>query len=274
MERAPGVVYQAASALAVGGWQAQCAEAAWSALLSYDAATDAQSWNRRFNAAMGLASLLVARGRHDEAAAVLDSGVPWLHTRAHLSILNSVAAESPNGREAARLLWDYHHSGYAPDDAQGVYLWFLGIWEAEFGSAEEASLLADSLRSLTARKGSRTDSLLARSLRARATLARGDTLLAQALLSAIAPSKRRNDPWYPWESLARERLDLAELLLASGDYSGAHAVASDLDAPARPASDLAFLPASLSLRARAAERLGRDALARRYRARRATLEGG
>ncbi len=195
--------------------------------------------------------------------------------RAHLSIFNSVAAvEFPDAREAARLLWDYHDSGYAPEDAQGVYLWFLGIWEAEFGSAEEASLLADSLRSLAARNGSRTDSLLARSLRARATLARGDTLQARALLSGIAPSKRRNDPWYPWESLAGERLALAELLLASGDYAAAHAVASDLDAPARPASDLAYLPASLTVRANAAERLGREALARRYRERRATLEGG
>ncbi len=275
VERAPGVVYQAAASLAVAGWQAECAEASWAALLEFDTATDASFWNRRFNAAMGLQSLLVARRRYNEAAAVLDSGVPWAHAKAHVYLFDGAAgAELPEAREAADLLWDYHRSGYAPEYPQGPYLWFLGSWEIRFGSPEQAGLLADSLRSLAARSGSRTDSLLARSLRARVTLARGDTIQARALLSAIVPSKRRNDPWYPWESLANERLALAELLLARGEYDAAHAVASDLDAPARPVTDLVYLPASLTLRAMAAERLGREALARRYRARLAQLEGG
>ncbi len=276
VRRNPSVVYQASNSLAVGAWQAECAEAGWSALLKHDTVSGASGFNRRYKAALGLQSLLVARGRHAEAAVLLDSAIPWPHLRAQLYIFYNAAGADlqSEARQAAELLWDYYRSGFAPEDPQGIYLWFLGIWEAEFGRAEEAGRLADSLRRLAAQSGARTDSLLARSLWARTSLARGDTAQARALLMALAPSKRRNDPWYPWESLADERLSLAELLLAGGDHAAAHAVASDLDAPARPATDLIYLPASLTVRALAAERQGRGAEAERYRARRAALERG
>ncbi len=245
-------------------------------MLKHDTVSGASGLNRRYNAALGLQSSLLARGRHREAAVLLNSAVPWPHLRAQLYIFYSVAGAElqREARESAELLWDYYRSGFAPEDPQGIYLWFLGIWEAEFGSAEEAGRLADSLRRVAAQSGARTDSLLARSLWARATLARGDTTQARALLLALTPSRRRNDPWYPWESLGDEHLTLAELLLADGDYATAHAVASDFDAPARPTTDLVYLPASLTVRALAAEGLGRISDARRYRLRRAALEGG
>jgi hypothetical protein len=98
--------------------------------------------------------------------------------------------------------------------------------------------------------------LWAESVAARAALARGDSAEALRLLDAIAPSGAdRAIAWYPWESLAGERLALAELLLANGRPNEALQVAQNFDAPA-PVIYLLYLPRSLSLRMRIAQELG------------------
>ncbi len=66
--------------------------------------------------------------------------------------------------------------------------------------------------------------------------------------------------------LAVERITLSEILLRRGEYRAAIDVASLFDHP-EPLVYVAFLPASLSLRLRAAEALGQTEEASRYRKR-------
>jgi hypothetical protein len=118
----------------------------------------------------------------------------------------------------------------------------------------------------------RRDSLLAASLRARATLARGDSVEALRQLRALTPTatSRQDLTWDPWESLGGERLLLAQLLLARRQAAEALEVAGGFDSPV-PASYLIYLPASLSVRVLAATQLGDTRLAQAGRARLAAL---
>jgi len=73
----------------------------------------------------------------------------------------------------------------------------------------------------------------------------------------VPPRKDRLDPYnYPWESRPGEAVMLAELQLRAGDPSAAIRTAASLDSPARPLSDLMYLPHSLVVRVRAARALG------------------
>jgi hypothetical protein len=74
--------------------------------------------------------------------------------------------------------------------------------------------------------------LLARSVLARATLAGGDSAGAMKLLQELVPTTGRGAlTWNPWESLGGERLLLAELRLARGEFAEAMRVARNFDAP-------------------------------------------
>jgi hypothetical protein len=105
------------------------------------------------------------------------------------------------------------------------------------------------------------------------TLVRGDSAGALEQLRRLAPTAADGAAltWNPWEALGGERLLLAELLLARGEALAALQVASNFDAPA-PISYLPYLPASLTLRIKAAERLGDSKLAERLRRRYAMLQ--
>ena len=112
---------------------------------------------------------------------------------------------------------------------------------------------------------------MARAVAARATLARGDTAQALVQLAALAPDTSRTPlTWNPWESLGGERMLLARLLFARGRYAESYRVASELDAP-DPVPYVMYVPASLALRMRAAERLGNRPAAEAMRRRLAAL---
>ena len=66
-------------------------------------------------------------------------------------------------------------------------------------------------------------------------------------------------------------MQLAQVLCARGQYAAAIGVAANLDAPARPPTDLLYLPASLSLRMRAARALGDREMEQRCQRRLAAL---
>jgi hypothetical protein len=101
-------------------------------------------------------------------------------------------------------------------------------------------------------------------LGARLVLLEGDTAAAIARLRPALTVGRRNAlEWSVGESLAPDRLLLAELLLATRLPAEALAVAGVFDHEA-PAVFLPFLPASLELRRRAALTLGRADDARRF----------
>jgi hypothetical protein len=87
------------------------------------------------------------------------------------------------------------------------------------------------------------------------------------LLQELVPTTGRAAlTWSPWESLGGERMLLAELRLARGEFAEAMRLARNFDAPA-PIPYLIYLPASLTLRLRAARSLGDAGEVRQVRAR-------
>jgi hypothetical protein len=119
--------------------------------------------------------------------------------------------------------------------------------------------------------GDRTDSLVARIVKAQVSRRQGDSAQAIALLRQLTPAASQADlSWQPWEALAGERLALADLLLASGRPADADSVVSELDSH-RAIVYLVYLPAMLELKARAAEALGRSGVAAAHRGRLAAL---
>jgi tetratricopeptide (TPR) repeat protein len=273
--RNPAEVLAAGQLLAVGGLrQSDCAQAAFEAVLAFDTTGGPKLAPHKFGAFIGLQSVLVARGRDDAAKTVLDSDTLFNPTyRGDLYILNAMAgrpfqkeAEAFAGSQLARFRRE-------PSSIRSPDLWFMGGWEAARGRVRIAAEIAESLAARNAVAPNRRDSLLTASLKARVTLVRGDSVGALEQLRRLAPTAADGTAltWNPWEALGGERLLLAELLLARGEALAALQVASNFDAPA-PISYLPYLPASLTLRIRAAERLGDSKLAERLRRRQAMLQ--
>jgi len=274
VERSPAQVFDAAQLLAVGGLrQPRCAESAWRALLDWDKTTGDLRSRYQFGALLGLHGLLVAEGRDADVRALLESDTVFRASyRGQLYILGALAGagferEADAFAETARRT--YRSS---PDNLSSVALWFLGSWIAHRGGAAEAEEMSERILRNAPAGSPRRDSLLAASLRARATLARGDSAEALRQLRGLIPTATSHQDlvWDPWESLGGERLLLARLLLARGQAAGALDVAGGFDSPV-PVSYLMYLPASLSVRVRAAEQLGDTRLAQAARARLAAL---
>jgi tetratricopeptide (TPR) repeat protein len=269
--RSPRVVLEAGRALTVAGLhQPDCAKAAWRAILAYDTTSPPSQINFRWGALFGLQSVLLAQGRYREAERLLEQDTVFNPTlRDELYILDAVAGadtgiDSRAAATANRLL---KASGSASKDTSSTDLWYLGIWQAHRGRAAEARATGDTLAARAARSGDREESLLARSVLARAALTGGDSAGATKLLQELVPTTGRGAlTWNPWESLGGERLLLAELRLARGEFAEAMRVARNFDAPA-PVPYVLYLPASLRLRLRAARSLGDEGEARRVRAR-------
>jgi hypothetical protein len=156
-----------------------------------------------------------------------------------------VEAEANSGAQELRRVpgADPHATRSAPS----VALWHLGIWAAHRGRWAEAKAIADTLARMD-------EPLMAKSVAARAALASGDSAAALRLLLEAVPNATRTPlQWQPWESLGGERMLLAALRFARGEYADSYRLAAGLDA--QPVPYLMYLPASLVLRLKAAERL-------------------
>jgi hypothetical protein len=262
---APGAVMDAANSLSAGGAQAECAEKGWRAILDYDTITGS---NLHYGAVFGLQSLMVAQGRYAAVTGLLDSaiaaGVPGMPE--YLYVIDAVAG-APLESQASAVL---EGLGREYAELSGARLWLSGIWHARLGNADHVTEIAgvlDSAAAASEPRRERRNRLLAESMLAQAALARSDSAEALRRLGALAPTaprRRLASDW--WESLAGERLALAELLLERGQFAEALRVASIFDSPT-PVIYLIYLPASLSVRLRAAQALGEAALAERFRAR-------
>jgi tetratricopeptide (TPR) repeat protein len=248
--RAPQWVVEAGRSLAVAGLhQPRCAEAAWRAVLAHDTVTG-QAW--RWGAFTGLQALLVAEGRTGDLRELLRRDTEFGPDRVgRLYILSALAgapveAEADSGAQELRRVpgADPHATRSAPS----VALWHLGIWAAHRGRWAEARAIADTLARMD-------EPLMAKSVAAWAALARGDSAAALRLLLEAVPNATRTAlQWQPWESLGGERMLLATLRFARGEYADGYRIAAGLDA--QPVPYLMYLPASLVLRLKAAERLG------------------
>jgi serine/threonine-protein kinase len=274
--QSPAHALAAGQLLAVAGLrQPDCAEAAFRATMAFDTTTGPQSARNRFGALVGLQAVLVARGRDSAAKVLLQSDTLFNPGyRGSLYLMNAMAggdfAAEADGFAQAQL----QRFRREPGSIGQVNLWFLGSWEAHVGRGEVAAEIAESLQARNAAAGSRRDSLLAASLAARVTLARGDSAAALTQLRSLTPTAEDGSAlvWNPWESLAGERLLLARLLFARGEMDAALQTASTFDAPASIAF-LPYLPASLALRREAADQLGMPKLAAELRRRQAHLAG-
>ncbi|MBA3498423.1 MAG: protein kinase [Gemmatimonadales bacterium] len=262
--KAPTEALGTALGLAARGAYPACARDGFRAVLQ--SSSTAEYWGTL----LGLQSLLAAMGRSAELAELLAWG-----QRAGLPgrglYLMDAAAGAGFEAEARALVTE---RGRLYDSMPSPNLWLLGEWEAHHGDLASVRAIEHVTRRRAATSGTRGDSLFARIMLAQLKRAEGDTAGALALLGALAPSASPADLlWQPWEALARERLDLAELLLAKGRPAEADRVASELDNH-RAVAYLVYLPAMLALRERAAASLGRRDLAATYRARLAALRRG
>jgi hypothetical protein len=248
----PDRVLDAGYALSPGGYQTECSRAAFEAVWRHDELADRSGRARRFNALVGLQSILAAQGRLAELAALLAAAHQAFPAQVGmLYILDALAGApvEPQAHEAAEQLREMYRIGSISSRS----LWFLGIWNAARGEPEEAWEIAQVLDERASRSGEREERLLAQSMAARAALARADSTTALELFQSLRPTAGSSGiAWLPWESLGGERLALAGLLLAQGDVLGAHEIASNFDAPA-PVIYLIYLPQSLSVRVRAAQ---------------------
>lgn len=244
---APLAVLEAAVRSGVGGRSSACAVAAYEALRS--SGPPDYAWSALF----GLQGHLLATGRIEEAREVIASAVE-LPRQQHYLFVAAALAGAPFGPRA-----DSAVAALEADLREGVpaatQLWAVGAWSARRGrpaATDRALTLARERRT----GGTPGDSLLVAALEGWQALASGDTAAAITRFSGLVPVAPPGElAWGVWQSLAAEHLALAELLLAGGDFAGALRAAAVLEHP-QPAVHRAYLPASLRLRASAAQALG------------------
>jgi hypothetical protein len=264
----PLAVLRAAKKLLAREAYPGCAEDGFRAV--FDAADAPLGY--RWGAVVALQGLLAAQGRVAEVPGVVDSArARGLDLATQLYLLDDLAGVDlgpPAAAEAARL-------GAARIDTLRPYvLSMLGTWYARRGDRERAAAMRRALAAQAAREQDRWIARYGDALAARLALLDGDTASAVAGLRSVLGRGRRD--WLEWElaePLPADRLLLAELLLARGEYGPAAAVAGRFDSPA-PAVFLPFVPVSLTLRRQAAIALGRAREADGYERRLQALRAG
>jgi hypothetical protein len=272
--RSAALTASAGQLLAVAGLrQPDCAQDAFEAILAFDTTTGAELARSRFGTLFALQGLLVARGQDGEAKVLLESDTLFnAGYRGDFYLMNAMAGRDFQKEAEGFAVAQRQRFQREPSAVSSIDLWFLGSWEAHRGHWPVAAEIGESLRTRNSAARTRRDSLLVASLAARVTLAQGDTAAAIEQLRDLVPTADDGSAlvWNPWEALGGERLLLARLLLAKGKALAALQAASTFDAPASM-TFLPYLPASLTLRVEAAERLGMRKLAERLRRRQALL---
>jgi tetratricopeptide (TPR) repeat protein len=261
----PAAALESGRVLAAAGASPNCALDAFRATLSSPSAAPGVKWG----GLLGVHHLLIAEHRYEAAKQVLDSAVAGVHPAAMgLYVLDATMGAGMEEKAAgviALLTGPY-------DSMTTDRLWYHGIWQAHLGDSAKLAAVTRAAWNIAGRSGTRRDSVMAGMMAARLALFRGDTAAAITTLLRITPVGTPSDiGWGLWESLPNERLELSRLLLARGRDEDALRVADSFDHQA-PLVNLLYLPASLALRATAADRLGRHAAATRFKARLAALQ--
>jgi hypothetical protein len=263
----------AAAKLAAGGPQLRCAADAFAAVLSLDTAATGEADGRRFQALLGLVGVHHARGQPQKATAEIDRFVArW---GAGSSLLVRQALVNGDLADRARAVARADSARFGADFSRAPFsnrLWLLGVWAAREGRLDAAAGAARELNRRADSTQNAGDRRSAQSVMAHAAVAAHDTARAIALLTPLvgATIPRDDLQWDEWKSMADERLLLAQLLLARRDARGALDVADVFDST-QPAVFLWYIVPSLELRIRAAESLGDDRLASRFKERIASM---
>ena len=264
----PGVnLLTAGGLLVAGGRYMDCAEEAYlAALLSPAPDKDV---SRRWDAALSLHHIFVARGDGTRARVIADSIIEsGIMAGRGLRILDAVLGVGSDSMGAVEIAW----IGQPVDSMNVRRIWWFGEWSAARGDTVMLAAVTRRAQELADSTGAIADLVPARVMTARLTLARGDTTAAIDSLRAIRPvASLVGLSWGHWEPLAAERLLLAELLLTRKEPEEALQVAQSFDGQ-RSIVDLAFLRPSLEARRRAAERLGDRSLTEEFERRLAVLK--
>lgn len=268
--KSPNAVLSTAKMLSVAGAFPGCAEDASLAMLAYTLDDGV-----RLGAFLILQSLWAAQGRDSAIVTLVDSvgAAGWWQVTSMAYPIYALAG-LPSYDAKVRESIEALERGYGPfyeDSLDGGRLLRLGVWYARSGRMADAVRLRDLLSFQAARTRDAEAELLSDALGAHLLLARGDSTAALTAFERLTPIARRDDlTWGYAESLPLERLVQAELLFSFGRYQEAIDVAEGFDHPT-PTVYLLFLPASLTLRYRAAQTLAYPARAGRYRDRLAAL---
>ncbi len=269
----PLSILWAANALKGAGAQLPCARQAFAAVLASDTATDERGESRRWAALVGLHGILLAQGERAQAVVHIDSAIARAGVGSSLYLLDAPLV--PELRDRAAAVAQQDRTRFGPDYLKcpfPVRLWELAVWEAHEGRANVAVGIARELDARAAKDGAPRDRLLARAVAGHAALASADTAQASNLFGGLmgAPVAVADLEWDEATPMGSERLQLAQLLLARGQYRQAIDIADVFDS-AWPLTYILYLPGSLKVRADAAAALGDVDLASRYRARLAAL---
>ena len=269
----PLAVLSASNAFKGGGARLGCAARGFEAVVATD--TIPANAGRRWIGIVGLTSTFLAQNRAGQAKAQIDTAIA--HGWGGASLYLMAGPIFPEMRDPARAIARKDEAMYGPNYARCPYvgrLYHLGVFEALTGRAAVAEAVARDLGARASKSKLPADGRMARSAAAFATLARGDSAKALSMLEAIVGEPVSSDD-IVWDLVAPrgiERLTLARLLAAKGDYRKAVDVANVFDT-AWPSIYLLYVPASLELRARAAAALSDNGMATRFRERLAALRG-
>ncbi len=261
-KNAPLLVLGSTKMLSVAGAFPGCAEDGSRALRS--ASTDnVLPWGAFFL----LANLLAAGGRDSAIVALVESvqaSGRWQATTVYL--MNALAGTrgfEAKANEAVMTMAATFGPRFA-DSLDDGRLLLLGTWFARTGRIDDARRLHARLVRRAIESPSTGAALYGSALAAHLLLAHGDSVAALLQLERLAPVAQRDMLAWGWvESLPIERLTRARLLCRRQRYQEALTVASAFDHPT-PIIHLAFLPASLALRYRAAQAMGRPEEAAAY----------
>jgi serine/threonine protein kinase/tetratricopeptide (TPR) repeat protein len=250
----------AAKSLSAAGMQLDCAERGFKAVMR-----DSSVSHLHWGSILGLQGILLARGQYQEFANLIDSVMTYRRATMTLYVLGAIADSQLTSRalEAEEFVRQrFGHNYERSPDAQ--LSWTMGAWHGHRGDTEVLRAVRESL---AGQPESRQAALFAAGLTGQLRLLEGSPARAIQMLYSLGSTARRDSlEWQPGESLPSEHLLLARLLFDAGRFDEATQVASVFDHPA-PIIYLAYLPASLLLRYRAAQALGKSRLAARYRER-------
>jgi len=264
----PLVVLSAAMQLAGNGGHPGCAEDGFRAVFSDSTVSLAFRWG----GFLGLQGVLASEQRVADLRAVIASaGSLGLDQAEQLYVLDALAGVGV-GPDAASVV--ARRSTYGASEPPEYALWLAGEWEAQAGNLAATERAREALVAGAARRGDAAMAPWAEVLAARVVLLQGDTTAAiDRLRSAIGAVPQVDLDWGIRQSLAPDRMLLAELWLARGRPREAIAAASVFDHHV-PVVFLPFLPSSLALRRKAALALGHAEEAELYARRLAALRGG
>jgi len=251
-------VLEAGVELAVGGTYLPCAEPAFRLLRE-------RGYPRQWGGLLGLHGVLVAEGRFDESAGLLEAAADSGTVAARmLQVLDLFAgAPSEGGARTFVDLVRKSTNGTFAGLRNPLGPWLAGLWMARVGDMDDLKKAQAGVQATT----TPNTPLYAASLAGHKALAEGDTSQAATVFSSLPNVGTRNElNWDLGAGFPVERLTLACLYLEKGDLRDAMREATVLEHP-QPIGFLPFLGESLRVRLEAARLLGSGSLEQELRRR-------